>query len=401
MMRSSKWDEKSIENQLRELPKIEDKQSKEELFKLIQDRLQEEQIIERPKKKNWLVPTIAVAAVFFLMLLIIPSFLNERNVTIEDPNAELKMERVADDATSDEAGIMNTEMAPGINSIFDNNYPIYMSAMQPYEEEFYRNEIVRLAVPVFVNNTEYIIPVTHLGEGADQIERLLSIKDSFTGEAWGLGNFPAFQINSIGEGKDGTLKIDVKKGSLENLSSAEHFIYQQVLLETFSPYTREIDFSSDGEPGVEWGQSGLTRTMNLEEPNLGYYLYESHTGYLFLVPGRAINARGNFLNKDMNFEETLESMKQGDPNLGYLPAINPEFVITDIKEARDVVTISFAEGTIIDDNPFNLAMLEAIMFTARDFGYEFVQFDRVEPTHVGSYYMGDLIEIPRYINFMR
>lgn len=399
MKRSSDWDEKSIENQLRQLPKIEDKQSKEALFERIQERLQEDQIKERPKKKNWFVPTIAAAAVLFLMVLIIPSFLNERNVTIEDPSAEFKIERIAEDAKSDEAGIMNT--APGINSVFENNYPIYMSAMQPYEEEYYRNELVRLAVPVFVNNTEYIIPVTHFGEGSDQIERFLAIKDSFSGEAWGLGNFPTFQINSIGEGKDGQLKIDVKKGSLENMSSAEHFIYQQVLLETFSPYAREIEFSSDSEPGVEWGQSGLIHTMNLEEPNLGYYLYESHTGYLFLVPGRAINARGSFLNKDMNFEETLESMKQGDPNLGYLPAINPEFVITDVKEAGDVVTISFAEGTIIDDNPFNLAMLEAIMFTARDFGYTFVQFDRVEPTHVGSYYMGDLIEIPRYINFIR
>lgn len=400
MKRSSDWDEKSIENQLRQLPKIEDKQSKEALFERIQERLQEDQIKERSKKKNWFVPTIAAAAVLFLMLLIIPSFLNERNVTIEDPNAEFMMERIAEDATSDEAGMMNTEMAPGIKSVNDL-YPNYISAVQPFEKEYYHEQLVEISVPVNGPTGEFVISVTVMADGANEIERFLTAKDNFSGEAWGIGQFPNIPINEAFEGKAGVLVIDIPSGSLESLSTAENFVYNLALKETFWPQFREIEFSSDGEPGVFWGQTGQVTTINLDEPNRGYYLYESYTGHLFLVRGKAINAPGNNQTESVSFEETLLLMKQGDTNIGYNASIPEEIVITDVSGEKDVATITFANGTFLEDTPLNLAMLEAILFAARDFGFLFVQFEGVEPTHVGSYFLGDLIEIPRYINFIR
>ncbi|RXJ01929.1 hypothetical protein DS745_08830 [Anaerobacillus alkaliphilus] len=403
MKRSSNWDEKTIENQLRKLPKIEDKQSKEALFERIQERLQEDQIKERKTKKHWIVPSIAAAAVFFLLLLIVPSFLSERNVSIEDSQPEFRMEvaEEAGDVEVDMNGIASID-APGITSV-DEYYTIYFGAVQPYEEEFYQDQLVKLAVPVSGPAGEFVVQVTLLAEGANEIERFLAVKENFSGEPWGIGNFPSIEINSIFEGKGGVLIIDVPTGSLESLSTAENFAYSQSIIETFWPRFREVELSSDGEPNVFWGQSGPISGFSLEVENRGYYLFESPTGHLFLVTGKSIGAKGNDSSEDVSLQETLEYMKQYESvgNMGYLPPIGDEFIITNVEQNDEVVTITFADGTIFENSPRHQAMVEAILFTARDFGHSYVQFEGIQPTQVGPYFTGDLLEIPRYFNFIR
>lgn len=402
MKRSSNWDEKLIENQLRKLPKIEDKQSKEALFERIQEKLQEEKLQELNKKKNWFVPSIAVAAVFFLMLLLVPSFLNERDVTIEDShNEELKMEEAEDVAFDEAAGINSIEKAPGIAAVPNDLEPIYLGAVQPADAKEFSSDLINIAIPVYGPGGEFAIPVTVFSNGQSELERFLTAKDAFSGEAWGIGKFPSIEINSMSESKDGVLVIDVPKGSLENLSSAESFIYSQALQETFSQKYEKIEFSSDGEPGVFWGQTGPISEMDLTEPNRGYYLFESYTGHLFLVRGKAINAPGNNVGDELSLQETLQAMKQGDMNIGYRSAIPEEIIITNVTEEDNIATVTFADGTYLENSQVHLAMVEAILFTARDFGNKYVRLNGIEQTEIGPYVMGDLIEIPQYVNFIR
>ncbi|MCT8136542.1 hypothetical protein H1D32_01425 [Anaerobacillus sp. CMMVII] len=402
MKRSSNWDEKSIENQLRQLPKFEDSRSKEEIFERIQERLQEDQIKVRKKKKSWFVPIAAAAAVIFLMILIVPSFLNERNVSIEEPNAEFRMEttqKVADEEA--EAGISSINDFPGITADEKSTDLLYVGAMQPYEAEQMVDEIITLGATIYTDNREFVVPVTLLAEGGSIIDRFLSVKDTFTGDLWGIYGFPQLQFNWIQEGEANKVNIDLPKNSMTNLTSAEQFIYSWGLIETFRPWYEEIQFSSDGEPGIDWGQTGHIPGKLLREPNRGYYLVETDTGHLFLVRGRVVNAPGNYPVGTASLEETLQFMKQDDEYGGYRAPIGEEFVITNVTEQKEAVTISFAEGTVLENQPHHLAMVEAILFAVGDFGYSYVQFEGLEPTQVGPYYTGDLLEIPRFANFIR
>ncbi len=400
MKRSSNWDDKKIEDQLRNMPKIEDKQSKEALFERISERLQEEKLSTRKSNKRWMVPTIAAAAAFFLLLLIVPSFLSERNVTIEDSEVEYRMEvaETTDDAAEDMAGIANIEM-PGITSVNEDFYPIYLGSVQPYEQEFYQDQVVKLAVPV---NADFVVQVTLLADGANEIDRFKEVKKSFSGEPWGLGMFPPIEMNAIFEGKGGVLIIDIPTGSLENLSSAETYLYSQSLIETFWPRFQELELSSDGEPNAFWGQSGPISGFSLEVENRGYYLYESATGHLFLVSGRSIRAKGNN-GEGASLQETLQYMQQYESfDSGEItPPIGEEFDIINVEQSEEIATIKFADGTLLENHPRHLAMIEAILFTARDFGHTYVQFEGIQPTQVGPYYTGDLIEIPISPNFIR
>lgn len=90
-MTNSKWEIKLIENYLRKLPKIEDRQDKKKLFELIQKRLQHPQVKASKKKRNKFLPFVATAAVFFIISLIIPSFFSEKDMAIKEVGDKASM----------------------------------------------------------------------------------------------------------------------------------------------------------------------------------------------------------------------------------------------------------------------------------------------------------------------
>lgn len=407
MNRSSKWDDKTIESHLKRLPKIEDKQNKELLYEKIQERLQEGEVKQR-KKKGWFVPTVASAAVLFLLLLLIPSFFNEQDMTLEEPemmkeeagmmmDVESNLEEEAPSITSEE--LFKTEEAT------DSSEPFYIGALHPSNEDSLRQNLITFAVPAHYPTGELVIPVTTVGEHSSLLENFLAIKNSFNGHRWGIGSFPQIEINSIIEEKGGIAIIDVPANSLESLSSAEDRIYSLALKETFSAQQNfsVIRFTSDGEPGVFWGQNGpLTEIELQDELNRGYYVFTSDTNHKFLVSGKIVDAPFNDSSSgDISLAETLELMKQSNLEQGYTASIPEHVEITNVEQSSDTATITFAEGTVTEDNVDNLIMIEAMMFAAKDFGHFYVQFEGIDLDQIGPYQVKELQVIPNYMNFLQ
>ena len=405
MKRSSNWDEKMIESQLKKMPKIEDKQSKEALFERIHERLQEDEVKVR-KKKSWFIPAVASAAVLFLLLLLVPSFLNETEFATDVPemedDANLMME--INDHPEEEADVARTEEAPGIQTTEEVNIGYYLSAAQPVDELEFSGELVTLAVVAFYPKGESVIPVTVLSEGENVLDSFMIAKDKFSGDAWGIGSFPNIEINSVTEGEEGVVVIDVPRNSLENLASAESTAYSLALQETFSKLGYDqIQFTSDGEQGVFWGQHGMLQTMELQGPRRGYYVFHTDTGHQFLVNGRTVSdplINANF--DDLSLEEVLQLMQQGGENSAYSASIPTDVVITNVEKEGDIVTVTIDENSIDSYREEYLIMVEAIMFAARDFDMNYVQFKGLDQLYqVGPYVMNEQVEIPKYMNFIR
>lgn len=404
MKQSSKWNQKVIEEQLKKMPKIEDKQSKEALYERIQAKLQEDQIKPR-KAKTWIFPTIATAAVFFLLLLIVPSFFNnEDNFTLEEAEEKAGIMMEVNDYPSEstaDTDMAETESVPNEGVADDFNKEIYLGAAQPFEELQLGQDLVTIAVPGSYSRGEFVIPITLQGQGSSKLDKFSEVKNSFSGEYFGIGSFPSIQINSITEASAGVVAIDFPTGSLASISSAEDNLYKQVLKETFASLGyNEIKFTSDNDAGVDWGQEGPLQSLDISEINRGYYLFESKTKHQFLVRGRTVDAPRSS-DEQASFQEILQLMKSGDIEKGYRASISEEVVITKVEQTEDTAKITFAEGVIVEDKAENLIMLEAIMFTAKDFGIKFIEFEGLELEQIGPYIMGDVIKIPDFINFIR
>ena len=406
MKRSSNWDEEKIEKQLKKMPKIEVKQSKEALFERIQERLQEDEVKVR-KKKSWFIPAVASAVVLFLLLLLVPAFLNEQESTLDDvlemeDEANLMME--INDYPEGSPDVTTTEEAPGIKTTDGINDVYYLGAAQPIDELEFAGELVTITVAANYPTGELVIPVTVLSDGASKLGRFMVAKDNFSGERWGIGSFPPIEINSITEETGMVVVIDVPQNSLESMSSAESVTYSLALKETFSKLGyEEIQFTSNGEQGVFWGQHGPLYTMELQEPNRGYYVFKSNTGHHFLVSGRTVGAPARIGESQYaSLLETLEFMKQGDESKGYSSSIPDAVVITNVEKTDDVVTITIDESSIDGYREEYLIMVEAIMFAAADFDVRYVQFEGLDELYqIGPYQVNELIEIPKYINFIR
>ncbi|OIJ21551.1 hypothetical protein BKP45_02080 [Anaerobacillus alkalidiazotrophicus] len=401
MKRSSKWDEKTIENQLKKLPKIEDRQTKEALFEKIQEKIQEKihenEMIQR-KKKSWFIPTIATASVVFLLMLLIPPFFNEQELTTDFPEihdeAEIMMEM--NGRADEETGIDTTEKTFEIDLANELDELGYVGAVTPYDEDRFNDQLVTIAVVTHLPSGEMIVPITLMVNEKSFSERFLAAKETFWGERWGIGSFPPIPINTVTIENDGIVNIDIPEKSLESLSSLESEMYRLVLKETFSQHRfSEIHFTSDGKPGVNWGPYGPLYEIKLQQPNRGYYVFHSNTDHKFLVPGNHEHQGHKSL------PEILEMMKQNDLEIGLSAPIREDVAIEEIEEDGDIVIITFSEGAIIEDTIDNLMMLEAIMFTVRDFGHSYVQFKGINIDRIGPYQVKELVPIPNYINFIQ
>lgn len=399
MKRSSKWDEKTIESHLRKMPKIEDKQSKEALFAQIQDKLQENNVKVR-KKKSWMIPAVASAAVLFLLFLIIPPFMNDQNIAIDGTETEddVGIQMEINEYPVEDTDKLETDEFMGIQTTEEASEDHYFGAAQTGDALQFAEEIITIGVVAHYPTGEVVIPITVLAVGETKLDKFMNVKDMFSGERWGINSFPPIQINSIKK-ENNTVLIDVPAGSLESLSSSEGIIYRLALEETFSFLGfNKIKFSSDQQSGVIWGKEDFIEEIPLQLPNRGYFLFESQTGHQFLVTGRSVSAP---VIEHSSFEEILQHMQQSNENQGYKAAIPEEVVIKDIEIIGEVATITFDPTTISNDHSKNLIMIEAIMFAAKDFGINFIQFEGLNYIEIGPYMVQHLIEIPKYPNFIR
>lgn len=390
MKRSSTgWNEKTIEQHLSELPKVADRQSKEEIYEKIQLKMQEN---GEKKRSNitWLMPTIASVAVVILLMLFIPPFLSDQQLSLEkdSPIEESYTMKIAD--VSDNS----IEMT---NSSLGNSY---VGATQRHDEQQYEDDLVTIAVTTI---DERAVPVTILVEGDSLSERILLAKDTFhNGEVWGIGNFPSIPINSIKELEDGTVQIDLPVDHyLEGLSSTQTITYGIALEETFFALGYDkIKFTTEEKAGVLFGQNGDIYEVDLKKPSLGYYVYTSSTGHKFLIRGRSIQGLlESHHSETYSLEETLELMKQVGENVGYEPSIPEGIEVVAVKEEQNLVTVVLNDYYIESEEEAT-AMVEAILFTAKDFGYQFVKFDAIGNQQIGPYNMAEKIEVPKFINFL-
>lgn len=400
MKRTSSWDEKTIENELKQMPSIEDKQTKEQVYLKIQQRLDEQQARKKPRFR-WHIPVVATAAVLFLLFVIVPPFFDED---------QLSQEELLEDefGTMMDVGEYIPEEAPAEDdaSIMTEDSELqvmnggYIRSLQDHSL-FSEDRLVTVAFPVFSHLSETVIKLTlEVPAPRNSVLERFMIAKAFDGKNYGINSFPSISFNDVTE-IESTVTIDLPENSLQSLSSVEDVIYELSLRETFSALGYDkIELTSDGERGVLWGQQDIIFEIDLTIPNRGYYIFESSTSHQFLVSGHAVNAP--LYNKNsqlLDFYETLLLMQQGDVMNGYLPSIPGGIEILDATIDGNIAYVTIA-NTVVDGDDRYVAMLEAIMFAAKDFGAEFVQFNGIENQFIDSYYLDAAVEIPKYINFI-
>lgn len=232
----------------------------------------------------------------------------------------------------------------------------------------------------------FTVPVTlrSPAEADSFAEKIKAAMAALDETALGLSEYYPLDAVFIDGPEEGTLKVDIPAGS-KLLEMDETFISS--LIETMKYNSiKTVYFFSEGEPGAEFAHYGrLEKQETAEAGRKAYFLYKgSSSENRFLVPSN--------ISYD-SIEEALAALKDGPGIEGALPSVPPELSWGKSIRDGDVLILPFREEeTIQDDEAYSLA-LEAILLTAKDFGYRAVRFENVPDASV-RFKMDEDIEVP-------
>jgi hypothetical protein len=393
-MKKSEWNDEQLEHLLKQMPIVKDNRDPREIYQNISSK------VKRKQKKTWIIPSLATAAALVLVVLIGPSFLSQTSdFSLNSKNSE----SIADDSNivmaldspkEEEAPEMAT--ITGDSSEDVNRKTNITSTEEPTSyviREYTDKKLFTFGVPDPMLQT--VIPVSVLVDWSEQshIDLLPDVIQKVNEKLISLGydtHFPLAQYSfSEKQNEDGTKNIildfgpDMYPGSF---ASGESFAFWGGITETFRWFDdsyKEIEFHQNGKQGVMIGQSGFEeKPHKLEKAGKrAYFMYMPfEDGRKFLIPNQVTG-------KSTTFSDAIETMRNNvEIGTFILQPTILESVNFEIDESdSENVTITFTDNTTLEDNDTFVFMIDAIMLTAKEFGYQTVTFNNANIDLIGSW----------------
>lgn len=122
----------------------------------------------------------------------------------------------------------------------------------------------------------------------------------------------------------------------------------------------------------------------------GYKIYKgTDNNSEFLIP---ITTEEN-----TELEDALIEMKSVETESYVIPSI-PSNVMFSVKEFENVVQLTVQDNVSLEDNKQYKNMLEAILMTAKSYGYKAVKFNNTTIEKIGPYHLNGSIQVPVAVN---
>ncbi|MDR0138555.1 hypothetical protein RFW18_12440 [Metabacillus idriensis] len=372
-MKKSNWNEDQIAEVLRKLPAIEDKRTSAEIYARLPKK-------EYKHRKPWVTPAFASIAALFILLLISPFFFNQLGINQSSSKSESSMDKASLDQAQPFSENAESKKEAELTSGSEKSTFVARS-----EDGF---SIVTAAYPD--QQVQNMIPLSfQMEKSEDYLNMFQSVLSDFNPAQAGLSSSSLSGLKlTYAEGIPSKLLIDVNENPFAgSASETDNKLFTEGIEESFRwQGIEEAEYFKNGEKGIELGAYGFQEGMKLSTlKRKAYFLYqESIEAPKLLAPS---------LLPFNKLSEALSAMK-GNGTLGLKPVIEKTVVIKDIEETKDDVTIEFTAESTIDNNETDTLMLEAILMTAKEFGYESVKFEGLNVDRVGEMDLTDAVPVP-------
>lgn len=400
MVSNTSWDDKKIEDLLKRMPLVEDHRKPAEIFYQVQKRMRKE------KRQYWYIPAAAIATVLFLSFILYPSIFSNNDASHND---EMERYSVTD---NDQGSAMlkaneatdagNQDVAETEESLEDSTNPGIMELEEnPSKSALYTNQVtddmtaITYAVPD--DQVQNIVPVTiTVPKNEDQtwVDQYNNNQSQIPFEELGLdGEYLPYK-GEVSIASDGSaIKLNLERNHPYNHGSAGNVSLTTSLDYTLqnSPFDKVI-FSTEGKPGVEIGNYGVIPEHNVNKIfNQAFFIYQkSQKAKKLLSPYVAISYP--------TIQEALDAMQE-DVDTHNLIAPLKDFGIKAVTEDGEGLIIEFGDQ-IIDQTQDNMLSLEAILLTAKNFGYKTVIFKHPKQDHFADIMFNEPVEVPMAPNYL-
>ncbi|WP_043934006.1 hypothetical protein [Bacillus sp. EB01] len=381
------WSDKEVAELIRNMPKVTDDRDPRDIFQNISMK------IKKKRKGLWIMPGIAAAAAAVLLFLLIsPGAFNlsgdgNKTSTAGDKSSQTNLVATDDSKKKNQAD--DTQMI----ALVDENPGHTGSAL--YAEEVGESE---QAVTIFVpdGQIQNLVPVTVKvpEEGGSWVDSLKTAMQSLKEEEWGLSEY--YPMDVALEGND-TFVVDVPDehnylgGSPESLFV--NSINENVAANAADSVTK-IKYKTNGKPGIYLSNYGEKKSDSVEVKRNRAYLFAHQEGkdVPYMVPTSE---------EFKNFEAAIEAMKTDDFQTGLQPSLPPTFKVKEITSKDKILYLSLAGDSDLKNDPATLHSFEALLLTAKDFGFTKVKINNAPIENLGPFLLNQEINVPLGANKMK
>ncbi|WP_019415241.1 hypothetical protein [Paenisporosarcina sp. TG20] len=381
-MSNNKWSEQKIDQLLRQVPKLKDTRSKDDVLKRLQQdpRLAE---VNPKKRKVWIPPAVAVAALITLTLLV-ATMINAPNKTenAESLHFEQKSSDIDTGNSSNESAQDASTMLRESEEYTENESQMTILEVQEdsiltsvYTEDLVNYTAFKIGL---VSQDALVVPITFLipneqiqQDFGNQAPNTLQLYEQYAAdineEELGFTDYHPYK---------GKFEIDqdqlvhrLPKEHDYDLASAAINAYDLSLQFTFEGFTQINHQNEDGSQ-AEFDQVGQKTPTVLTNGlyKTPVYPYTDPTGQVYMVP--------NLSEPVNNMSDALKDLKTS-PN-DFFANVVPSSVTYTIEEIKGVSHIKFSEPLELNSLPQEQAtqMIESFVLTGASFGVQ-IQLDNV------------------------
>jgi Sporulation and spore germination len=366
-----RWNDECLQHALQQMPMIRDRRSKEEVY---------EQLMKARKTarlKTWFLPSLAsVVAVMLVVIISAPSlpFTGQTKEKTEKSDKRIVTLQVEQRSNASQP-------------LLSPNYYSEIPSRIITKEVLNDQDIAVVGLPD--KQAQIVIPVSVPVKKHESVRRQLETAQTQIDEQkWGVSKrlLNGVTMAPSRESKRVWLVRVSKQNPVFSEGSTSEMMFLSSIEETVRWMGgKKIRFFTENKEGMKLSHTGYVKSMEIPNKKRAYYLYQLGPSHpVFLVPSSRHFS---------TFAEALKQMKK-DADALLRSAIPQGVQIEKVDVRQDDVVVRFSSDLKLDASTSAYWMVEAILLTAREFGFRTVTFMGGNVKRIGPYVFGKKIDVP-------
>jgi hypothetical protein len=385
-MKRLEWNDKQLEEILRQMPKIKDHRHPQDIYQNLSFKLR------RKKLHSWILPTTAMAATLLLFAILVPNIMdlssssNEKAVKHQASTAE--NQKAAKIEGNQKESVLMMQKDQESQSISLKQEEISKTAV--YKSDIGNGKVLTYWIPDKYG--QMLIPVStiinHPGKKS-WIELFNENMAHLKETEWGLAEFYPLKATLKLNSKANSLVIDVPKNHPYGQGSANETTFLEAMQRNVSTNSniRTIELTTNGAKGITFGNLGERTTLDVPyEQKRAYLLYIPNEKELpFLVPS---------MDTYKNIKDALKAMQIDQPDRGLKAPLSTNLPLKFHAVKNRTLILSVQQNTKVEDLANTVYSYEAILFTAKEFGLDHVMLENPKLKNLGPYDLTKINNVP-------
>ncbi|MDR7074927.1 hypothetical protein [Fictibacillus barbaricus] len=392
-MEPIKWNDEKIEQFLKNLPPIKDRQSKQDLYLKIQASINYKQTKGKRSIPSWGLPALATACALVLFGVFAPDLVNNNssNSKMEFKRSESGKMESQSTASFDRAGDQSDAKMSLKSAEMSNHFKYHG---QKFAKDFTGKNMDWVTVSYMDEQAQIVVPVSFITKKSNYLEKVNDQLVSFKPTELGLSDSPLNRAKLSEE--EETVIIDWPPGVI---FESEENLLDPMLSFTFNNKKYKAEFRTNGQAGYEFPNIGRKNEMALSVPGSPFYRFDTPTTDTFIVSLYSAGKKANEMPKDV--KSAINEMDD-DQERGLKPLLPKDMELKIEITGKHSIEVTFPDSyKLSEEKENNIMMIDGILLTAESYGYHSVKFNIPGTDSVGPYQLNEPIKDITGINFIQ